>query len=134
MELNETKLTNVLKASELRPATEEEIEAIGAVPGYASPIGIPAKNNYLPVVIVVDDLIPESTNLVAGSNETGYHCMNTNYGRDYKADIIADITAAQEGDGCPSAAWLCARRAAWRSAISSSWDTLLRCDGGYFPR
>ena len=57
---------NALKASELRPATEEEIEAIGAVPGYASPIGIPAKNNFIPVIIVVDDLIPESTNLVAG--------------------------------------------------------------------
>jgi prolyl-tRNA synthetase len=101
MELNETKLTNALKASELRPATEEEIEAVGAVPGYASPIGLPEKNDYLPVVIVVDDLIPESSNLVAGANETGYHLLNTNYGRDYKADIIADITAAGDGDGCP---------------------------------
>ncbi len=101
MELNETKLANALKASELRPATEEEIEAIGAVPGYASPIGLPEKNDYLPVVIVVDDLIPESSNLVAGANEAGYHLLNTNYGRDYQADIIADITAAGDGDGCP---------------------------------
>lgn len=101
MVLNETKLSNVIKASELRPATEEEIEAIGAVPGYASPIGIPTKNNFLPVVIVVDDLIPNSTNLVAGANESGHHIRNTNFGRDYKADIIADITAAQDGDNCP---------------------------------
>ncbi len=101
MELNETKLTNALKAIELRPATDEEIEAIGAVPGYASPIGISAKNKYLTVITVVDDLIPESTNLVAGANETGYHFLNTNYGRDYKADIVADITAAGDGDGCP---------------------------------
>ena len=101
MELNETKLANVLKASELRPATEEEIEAVGATPGYASPIGLPEKNDYLPVVIVVDDLIPESNNLVAGANEAGYHLLNTNYGRDYKANIIADITAAGDGDGCP---------------------------------
>jgi len=101
MELNETKLANVLKASELRPATEDEIEAVGATPGYASPIGLPEKNDYLPVVIVVDDLIPESNNLVAGANEAGYHLLNTNYGRDYKANIIADITAAGDGDGCP---------------------------------
>ena len=101
MDLNETKLTNALGAIELRPATDEEIEATGAVPGYASPIGIPAKNKYLPVITVVDDLIPESTNLVAGANEDGFHLLNTNYGRDYKADIITDITAAREGDGCP---------------------------------
>ncbi|HBX68029.1 MAG TPA: proline--tRNA ligase, partial [Chloroflexi bacterium] len=97
LELNETKLANALGASELRPATEEEIVAIGAVPGYASPVGL-AKGNF---TIVVDDLIPESTNLVAGANEAGYHLLNTNYERDYKADLIADIAAAQEGDGCP---------------------------------
>jgi prolyl-tRNA synthetase len=102
MELNETKLVNALQASEIRPAQEDEIEAIGAVPGYASPIGLPEKNDYMAVITVVDDLIPESTNLVAGANEAGYHLRNTNYGRDYKAAMIADITAAGEGDGCPN--------------------------------
>ncbi len=101
MELNEAKLAHALQAIELRPATEEEIVAIGAVPGYASPIGLPKENDYLPVVIVADDLIPQSANLVAGANEEGYHLLNTNYGRDYMADIVADITAAQDGDGCP---------------------------------
>ncbi len=100
MELNETKLTNALGASALRPATEEEIIAIGAVPGYASPINLKPSMSLKPI-IVVDDLIPESTNLVAGANEDGYHLYNTNYGRDYKADIVADLCAAKEGDGCP---------------------------------
>ncbi len=40
MELNETKLANVTGARDLRPATEEEIQAVGAVPGFASPIGL----------------------------------------------------------------------------------------------
>jgi prolyl-tRNA synthetase len=107
MELNETKLANALGASELRPATEEEIVAVGAVPGYASPVGLTrpgrsSKNSKVSdVIIIVDELIPESTNLVAGANETGYHLLNTNYDRDYTADLIADIAAAQEGDGCP---------------------------------
>jgi prolyl-tRNA synthetase len=104
MELNETKLANALQASELRPATEEEIEAIGAVPGYASPIALtpnPSPPGRGEFVIVADDLIPESTNLVAGANEAGYHLKNTNYKRDYEADIIADIAAAQQGDPCP---------------------------------
>ena len=95
MEVNETKLANALKAIDLRPATEEEIRAVGATPGYASPVGL---NN---VLTVVDDLIPMSPNLVAGANQEGYHMRNVNYGRDFKADIILDISTAREGDGCP---------------------------------
>ncbi len=93
MELNETKLRNVSKAKELRPATEDEIKAVGAVAGFASPIGIKRDN----VVLIVDDAVVESPNLVAGANEVDYHYRNTNYGRDYEADIVADIVTALEG-------------------------------------
>jgi len=98
MDLNETKLTNALKAKELRPAREEEIRAVGAEPGYASPVAL---ND---VLVVVDDVIPQSPNLVAGANEVGYHLLNVNYGRDYGATIVADIAAAGEGDACPNCA------------------------------
>lgn len=94
MEVNETKLTNAIKAAELRPAHEDEIRAVGAVPGYASPIGLQG------ALIVVDDLVEQSANLVAGANEDGFHYLNTNYGRDYKADIVADIVAAEDGHAC----------------------------------
>lgn len=94
MAVNETKLSNAVKASALRPATEAEIRATGAEPGYASPVGL---RNLL---VVVDDAIPTSPNLVAGANEAGYHYINTNYGRDYGAQIVADIAAANDGDGC----------------------------------
>lgn len=95
MNLNETKLANALNAKALRPAEEAEIRAVGAVPGYASPIGLDQ------VLTVVDDLIPETSNLVAGANEEGYHYRNVNYGRDYQAEIVTDIAAAQDGDACP---------------------------------
>jgi prolyl-tRNA synthetase len=104
MEVNETKLANLVKARALRPATEEEIQAVGAAPGYASPVGLTAssgKRDALPVKIIVDDLVPRSPNLVAGANEPGYHLLNVNYGRDYTAHLVADIAAAQEGDACP---------------------------------
>jgi len=94
MEVNETKLSNAVKAKELRPATEEEIRAVGAEPGYASPVGLKD------TLVVVDDLIPLSPNLVAGANEEGYHLRNVNFGRDYSADIVTDITLAQEGNLC----------------------------------
>jgi prolyl-tRNA synthetase len=96
MELNETKLANAIGARELRPAHEDEIRAVGAEPGYASPVDL-SQNDML---VIVDDLIPLCPNLVAGSNEAGYHLRHTNYGRDYEAAIIADITAARDGDAC----------------------------------
>ncbi len=95
MEVNETKLANALKAKELRAALDEEIRAVGAVPGYASPVGIKE------ALIVADDVIPASPNLVAGANEEGYHLLNVNFGRDFQADVVADIALAEGGRACP---------------------------------
>jgi len=94
MDVNETKLSNALKADWLRPATDDEIRAAGATPGYASPIGLDG------VTVVVDDAVPASPNLVAGANEEGYHLLNTNTPRDYAASFVADIAAAGDGDAC----------------------------------
>jgi prolyl-tRNA synthetase len=95
MDVNETKVANLVKASELRPATDEEIKVSGAQPGYASPVGLEG------VIVIVDDLVTQSPNLVAGANEAGYHLRNVNFGRDYTASLIGDIAAAREGDACP---------------------------------
>jgi len=95
MDVNETKLANALGARELRPAREEEIRAVGAVPGYASPVGL--KN----VFVVVDEAVTTSPNLVSGANREGYHLLNVNYGRDFSAELVADIASAEEGAGCP---------------------------------
>lgn len=97
MELNETKLLNAIKAKDLRPARDDEILAIGAVPGFASPVGLRLKD----VLIIVDDIIPESPNLVSGANETDYHLLNVNYQRDYSSSQVVDIASANEGCGCP---------------------------------
>jgi len=95
MELNETKLANAIQAKVLRPATEDEIRMVGAVPGYASPVGLKD------VLVVVDDAIPDSANLVAGANQEGFHLRNVNFGRDFQADLVTDIVAALDGDSCP---------------------------------
>ena len=98
MELNETKLTNAIKARRLRPAVTEEILAVGAQPGYGSPLGIQRDK----VLLVVDDLVAASPNLVAGANKPGYHVRNTNYGRDYTADLVTDLVAVSDGYACPT--------------------------------
>jgi len=92
MTLSETKLKSAVDG--LRLATAGEVAQAGAVAGYASPVGL--KN----VLIVVDDLIPQSPNLVAGANEVDYHLLNTNCGRDYKAEFFADLTLAKQNDPC----------------------------------
>ena len=96
-EVNETKLVNAVSAvGGIRPATAEEIKAAGMEPGYGSPIGAHE------TVVVIDDLIARSPNLVAGANREGVHYRNVNAGRDYTADLTADLTNAQEGDPCPT--------------------------------
>ena len=92
MQLSDAKLKQ--SVGDVHPASVDEIANSGAAAGYASPIGLKD------ALIVVDDLIPQSENLVAGANETGYHLRNTNYGRDYSAEIVADLVQAKAGDAC----------------------------------
>jgi prolyl-tRNA synthetase len=93
-DLNEAKLANLLGGAELRPMTVDEICSIGAVAGFASPIGLTGGE------VIADELLMASTNLVAGANEEGWHLLDTNAGRDWQPDIVADIVTADDGDGC----------------------------------
>jgi prolyl-tRNA synthetase len=92
MQLAERKLRAAV--GELQPATPGQIAKAGAVPGYASPIGMRG------AFVIVDDLIPASSNLIAGANVDGFHLKNANFGRDYGADQVADLTLADAGDPC----------------------------------
>lgn len=94
-EVNLAKVQQVTGAHALRPATEDEIRACGAEPGYASPIGVRG------ALVVVDDLIPHAPNLVAGANEAGYHFINVTYGSDFQADVVADVSLVHASDACP---------------------------------
>ncbi|MCO5221998.1 MAG: proline--tRNA ligase [Thermomicrobiales bacterium] len=94
LDVNETALRNATGERTLTPATADEIKAIGAEPGYGSPVGV------RDAVIVVDESVRDTPNLVAGANKPGYHFKNVNLGRDYEADIVADIATAEEGFPC----------------------------------
>jgi prolyl-tRNA synthetase len=99
--VNEVKLSNALGGLSFRAATEEEIVAVGAVPGYANPIGLKKDlGNSRKLIIVADDSAINFPNLVAGANKTEYHLKNTNAGRDYEPDIVADVALARDGDKC----------------------------------
>lgn len=104
MQLSEAKLK--AQVGDVRAATANEINAAGAVAGYASPIGLQD------ALIIVDDLIPQSANLAAGANVSGYHMINVNYGRDYNAEIVADLAQAGSGYACADCSQLLTERRA----------------------
>ena len=94
IEVNETKLKKAVGATHLWFSTDEELRRYGLVAGYASPIDVKG------VTVVVDDSVASTTNLVAGANKPGYHLKNMNYPRDFKADVVADISLARDGMTC----------------------------------
>jgi prolyl-tRNA synthetase len=93
--VNETKLRNNLKCSDLRLATEDEVSEAGLVAGFASPVGLTGTR------VVADDSITLGSNFVVGANKSGYHFRNANFPRDFQANLIADIALARAGDSCP---------------------------------
>jgi len=114
MQMSEAKLKNLV--GDVRAATAEEISAAGAAAGYASPIGLKSG------LVVVDDLIPQSPNLAAGANEAGYHLLNTNCGRDYSPELVADLTQAKAGDSCFGCGSPLSASSALRLATRSEFD------------
>jgi len=94
MDVNDSKLRRVLGAVEVQYMPEEEAKAHGFVAGSASAVGLRG------IKVVADDLLPQERNLVAGANKPDTHLLNVNYGRDWQADIVADVALAKEGYPC----------------------------------
>ncbi|MEJ7763668.1 MAG: proline--tRNA ligase [Thermomicrobiales bacterium] len=95
LDVNETKLRGASGETALVPATAEQIRAVGAEAGYGSPVGV------RDALVVVDESVRDTPNLVAGANRVGWHLRDVNLGRDYAADVVADIASAEAGFACP---------------------------------
>ena len=98
LEINEVKLVNALDALNVELATDEEIlEATGAETGFAGPVGLPEE-----VTLLADKSLKGRANLLTGCNETGYHCLNVNLGRDAREPAFHDLRLARAGEGDPT--------------------------------
>ncbi|MEZ6196423.1 MAG: proline--tRNA ligase [Planctomycetota bacterium] len=98
-QINEVKLQNHLDCLAVRLATDDEVRRFtGAEPGFAGPVGI-AKE----VRVVADESVRGLTNFLCGANETEYHNLDVNAGRDFPEPEYVDVLLAQAGDGCPGA-------------------------------
>jgi prolyl-tRNA synthetase len=95
-EVNEIKVINAVGGAvnfEMADA-EAVFAATGAAVGFAGPIGI--KVDY----VLIDNEVANMSNIIVGANETGYHCENVNYGRDFEG-TVNDFRKVIEGDRCP---------------------------------
>lgn len=94
-EVNEVKLARVL-GGPVEPATPELVEqATGAPVGFAGPVGLKG------VLIVADPEVLTIQGGVTGANKADAHLRNVVYGRDYRADVVADVRVVVAGDACP---------------------------------
>jgi prolyl-tRNA synthetase len=103
LEVNDVKLNNALGGGTLRAATDDEIRATGATPGYASPIGLKIASELIQtgVYVIVDHSVESGGNFVVGANDEGYHYTGANYPRDFAISRMADIAQAGAGHKCP---------------------------------
>lgn len=95
-EVNETKLKNRINAVEVALLTDEELEKSGLIKGFIGPYGMELGD----IKVIVDTAVTEINNHTAGGNKLDTHYINVNYGRDYKADIVADIKTVKVGETC----------------------------------
>jgi len=96
IEINETKLAKIIR-QQPKMADDARIATTGAVPGFASPLGI----DRAKCRVLVDPSIGDSNNLVCGANEPDYHYRNFNLERDCPGAEIVDLAQVREGDACP---------------------------------
>lgn len=96
-EVNETKLRNVINAVDVALLTDEELEKHGLIKGFIGPYGIELKD----IKVLADEEVTKINNHTAGGNKLDTHYINVNYGRDYTADIVADVKTVKPGETCP---------------------------------
>ncbi len=96
-EVNETKLRNVINAVDVALLTDEELEKHGLIKGFIGPYG----NEIKDIKVLADEEVTKINNHTAGGNKLDTHYINVNYGRDYTADIVADVKTVKPGETCP---------------------------------
>ncbi len=96
-EINETKLKNILGATELTVADPRKLTDAGIVPGFISPriAGLTG------VKVLFDRTVLSQPAYVMGGDRVDYHVKNAVAGRDFPASDPVDIASVREGDPCP---------------------------------
>src|SRR6476659_6357255 len=99
-QLHETKLTDSLRATAVRPAHPEEIrELLGASAGSLGGVG--AKNRSRDLRIVADSALQNRRNMTTGANKDDHHLRGVDIARDISVDEWFELRTVEAGEGCP---------------------------------
>ncbi len=94
-EVNEVKLQNMLGAGEVELAAPADVRDITkAEVGFAGPVG-------LSIPVYADLEVEKMHSFVVGANETDYHLINVEGGRDFTPVAYKDLRIIEDGDICP---------------------------------
>ncbi|MDJ0623669.1 MAG: proline--tRNA ligase [Desulfocapsaceae bacterium] len=95
-DLEEVKLKNLLGATDVMMASDQEVfDATGVPSGYLGPVGASIR-------LVADQQVAAMNNFYTGGNEKNFHLKNVNLNRDFKVETIADLRQITTEDPCPS--------------------------------
>jgi prolyl-tRNA synthetase len=102
-QLHETKLSDSLRATAVRPAHPEEIrDLLGASAGSLG--GVRARETAQAtkqnLMIVADEGLRGRRNMTTGANKDDHHIRGVNLERDIKIDKWADLRTVEAGDAC----------------------------------
>lgn len=93
-EINESKLEGVLGPGGRAATAEEAVAITGAQLGFLGPVGLKG------VRIVADTLLHGAKNVATGANQTDYHLVGLQPGRDFAVEEYVDARAVKAQDPC----------------------------------
>jgi len=93
--LQEVKAVNAAEALDIEDVSEEELQALGLIPGFIGPLDQDKAKH------VIDNELKNATNMVCGANELDYHFVGVDLGIISDVAYFADIAEVNEGDTCP---------------------------------
>ena len=102
-QLQETKLSDSMKASSVRPAHPEEIrDLLGANAGSLGSVGAheKARSAGHKLHIIADLTLKGRRNMTTGANRDDFHLRGVNIERDIIIDQWADLRTVASGDAC----------------------------------
>lgn len=95
-EVNDIKVQKIHPCDDLQLADEDKVkEIMQANPGSLGPVGLKGLKVY------ADWEVEQLVNTVCGANETDYHWINVNPGRDFQVEGYYDLRLVEEGEPCP---------------------------------
>lgn len=93
-ELQEVKAVNAVDALDMVDVAEEELVALGLVPGFMGPLDMEKAR------CVFDHALEGATSMICGANEVDYHYVGVDLSA-LKEPHFAELYEVKEGDGCP---------------------------------